>query len=277
MTRLVLLNIHHHSLLLLFATVFFFAVVVVIDTTVTSFQFRSSLPRHRQRLQHPSILFYDTKETRTCDSDATSSSNSGDRVSIITATEPRAHKDFEGLQIVSRSQFLVSSLIGGSSLLLVDFAGDRWSTRSSIANAIDIDSLSKDAKKLQKDVAKESKKIQKTVNQEVKKAQKETKKVTKKIEKEVKKDIKVVKKEVKKVDKVVQKETKKVMKQVDQSTQQIKSKIESTTKTNNSMTKSTVGGAAAGSTRASAPTTTTTGIDVSKIKKVCNDPLGKCL
>ena len=285
MTRLVLFNnkSNNYQSLLLWFVIYIFLFAVVIETT-TSFQYQPQpqpIPRLglcRQRFQQPT-RFYNTKKDKICDLDDTVTSISTSRVSIA-ATDPRAHKDHKRQLHITRSQFLVSSLIGASSLLLMDVTGDRWSISSSsyVANAIDLDSLSKDAKKLQKDVEKESKKIQKTVNKEVKKAQKETKKVTKKIEKEVKKDIKVVNKEIKKVDKVVQKETKKMMKQVDQSTHQIKSKIESKTGGGGNAS----GRAASGTSSSKVPpppppSSTTTGIDVSKIKKVCNDPVGKCL
>ena len=130
-----------------------------------------------------------------------------------------------------------------------------------------LDSLTKDSKKLGRELSKESKKVTKKVKKEVKK-----------IDRVVSKETKKVTKEINKVERKVTKESKKVMKQVDKETKGVQLE---TKKLGNALEKKAnelgvSSGYGATSSAGTTPPKKSKGIDTSKMKE-CKDSKTKCL
>ena len=125
--------------------------------------------------------------------------------------------------------------------------------------------LSSQAKKIDRAVTKETKKVTKEIKRGAKKVDSAVVKGTKRATKEIKKEVKEVKREAKKADRAVTKEMKKVMNRVDREAEKIGVALERNTG-------SLVGGKSSGT---AAPLKG--GVDTSKIKKVCNNQITKCI
>lgn len=130
-----------------------------------------------------------------------------------------------------------------------------------------LESFNKDAKKLGREVSKETKKVTKDMKKEAKK-----------IDRVVSKETKKVTKEIKKVERQVSKETKKVIKKVDKETKGVQLE---TIKLGNTLEKKAndlgvLSGNSATSSGGKVPSKKSTGIDTSKMKE-CKDAKTKCL
>lgn len=149
---------------------------------------------------------------------------------------------------------------------------------SSFQAGLVLESLTKDAKKLGRELSKETKKIDRVLSKETTKFTKEIKKEAKKIDRVVSKETKKVSKEIKKVEREVSKETKKVIKKVDKETKGVQLE---TKKLGNVLEKKAnelgvLNGNGATSSGGKVLPKKSTGIDTSKMKE-CKDPKTKCL
>ena len=160
---------------------------------------------------------------------------------------------------VPRAEFLASS--GSTAFLLLFGLHNNANAAVTLENPTfqaGLDSLSKEAKRIDKGLSKETKKVQKEMKKMDKKITKETKKLEKQVKKEVKtadreikKDIKKVNREIKKETEIIQQKAQKLGTAVEQKTNTISKKTASQNKRNS-------------------------GIDLSKVK-LCKDPASKCL
>jgi len=204
--------------------------------------------------------------------------------SSINATSTLYTK--EKTKILTRAGF-----IGGSSTTLSFLILGTMPSTTNAASPVEsgLDSLNSRTKSFENAVTTQAKITTKEVNMKTtkvtKQLEKETAKVSKNIRKETKKAKKKIKKEIKKADRAVSKETKKLMKQVDPSGQRTKQVQREAKKVSSAVEQTTnaimqpsanQSGILVNNMKQSQPPTAG-GIDVSKIKKICNDPNTKCV